>query len=484
MSTLDKAFIKAFAKDAASPIHGGAGGAANRRDAGHPHTINDGQTPLPGGPHEYGSMNRADGSHREFGTQVHEPHVYFPPPAAYADPAYVNPQYESLPHGISSAFQGQHVVPPASAAPLPPANTAAPGGAGVAGQAPPSTSGPVTRQPSPAVLNQHLAIPHGISSAIQGQHAVPPPPVAPQPPVNIAAPGGAAIAGQAPPPTSEPVTAQPSPAGPNQHLATGWTSPLSNEEARESLQTAASLKLPQPLGLPSAFEDLADEAQNQLDTETFSPDWEVDRFAWPEICESLLQVESGYFHHVGERLKTATENGRHVLMITGSRRGEGRTTLALCLSRCAAEAGVKVALVDADVKNPQLGTRLGMDTPCSWLEVIVGKAPLKETAVASIEDRLTLFPLASSEYVDMPDKRLIELLQRISRHYPLVIVDVGPLETEDHHPFADADTCPVDAAIVVRDMRNTTGQKTTATAERLQESGIQAVGIAENFKPT
>jgi Mrp family chromosome partitioning ATPase len=300
--------------------------------------------------------------------------------------------------------------------------------------------------------------------------------------VNTSAGSGVAV--QASPVTSKPLTAQPSPSDSHQHPAPGWTSALSNKEARETLQTAASLKLPQPLGLPSAFEALAGEAQNQLEAETFSPDWEVDRFAWPEICESLLQLESGYFHHVGERLKTATENGRHVLMITGSRQGEGRTTLALCLARCAAEAGVKVALVDADLKNPQLGTRLGMDTPCSWLEVIVGKAPLKETAVASIDDRLTLFPLASSEYVDMPDKRLISLLQRISRHYPLVIVDVGPLEAEDYHPFADADTCPVDAAIVVRDMRHTTAQKTAATAERLQESGIQAVGIAENFKPT
>jgi len=421
MSTLDKAFIKAFAKDTASPNLGGAGAAAESRDAGHGHTVNDGHAPLPGGPHEYDSAHRADGSHHGYTSQLHAPHVYFPPPAAYAVPAYVNPHYESLPHAISSAFQGQHVVPPV--------------------------------------------------------------PVAPPPPVNTAVPAPAGIMRQAPPLTGEPITAQPPPADYSQGLAAGWTTPLSNEEAKETLQAAASLKLPQPLGLPSAFEALADEAHNQLEAESFSPDWEVDRFAWPDICEGLLQAEDGYFHHVGVRLKTATDNGRHVLMITGSRRGEGRTTLALCLARCAAEAGVKVALVDADLKNPQLGTRLGMDTPCSWQEVIVGKAPLNETAVASIEDRLTLFPLARSEYVDMPDKRLTSLLNNVSRHYPLVIVDVGPLEAEDPQPFSGADTCPVDAAIVVRDMRSTTGQKTAVTARKLQESGIQAVGIAENFGP-
>lgn len=425
MSTLDNAFIKAYAKDTAWPIYDNVG--TEGRDAGYGHTINDVQHPLPGGPHEYGSMYRADSSHQSTGSQLHSPHIYFPPPAAYADPAcadpaYANPQFESPPHGVSPAFQGQHVVPPS--------------------------------------------------------------PVVPQPPVTMAPQGHAGVATQAPPPAGEPATAQPSPAGYHQDPTSGWTAPLSREEARDTLQTAASLKLPPALGLPTAFEALADEAQHQLETATFSPEWEVDRFAWPKICETLLQAENSYFHHVGERLKSSTDNGRHVLMITGSRRAEGRTTLALCLARCAAEAGVKVALVDADLKNPQLGTSLGMDTPCSWLEVVAGKAPLQETAVASIEDRLTLFPLASSEYVEMPDTRMMALLQQVSRHYPLVIVDAGPMDAEDHHAFADADTCAIDAAIVVRDMRYTSGQKTMDTAGGLQRSGVQAVGIAENFKPT
>ena len=73
-----------------------------------------------------------------------------------------------------------------------------------------------------------------------------------------------------------------------------------------------------------------------------------------------------------------------MVMITGARRGEGRTTLALCLARCAAQAGVSTALVDADLKNPQLGSRLGMETPCGWLQVVAGKAPLSEAAVSSL----------------------------------------------------------------------------------------------------
>jgi len=264
------------------------------------------------------------------------------------------------------------------------------------------------------------------------------------------------------------------------------TDDVPTDEAKQTLESAASLKVPPPLQLPSVFEAPADEQQAEETKREFSPDWEVDRFVWPDICDQLLEVESRYFGHVGQRLKTATEQGSHVVMISGSRRGEGRTSLALCLARCAAEAGVKVAIVDADFQNPQLGIRLGMETPCCWLEVVAGKAPLDEAAVASVEDQLTLFPLARSEDVQIQsgDRRLLELVQEISSHYPLVIVDTGPLGAEECHPFADADECSIDAAIVVRDLRNTTEKKAAATAEQLQRSGIQAVGIAENFKST
>jgi MinD-like ATPase involved in chromosome partitioning or flagellar assembly len=141
-------------------------------------------------------------------------------------------------------------------------------------------------------------------------------------------------------------------------------------------------------------------------------------------------------------------------------------------------------VVDADWQNPQVGARLGMETPCGWTEVLTGKAPLNEAAVASVEDRLTLFPLKPSgeTAAEAGDRRLTRILNRIAKHYPLVIVDAGPLGSEDQPPFAGEDNCPVDAAIVVRDLRYTTEKKALATAQRLQQSGIAAVGIAENFE--
>ncbi len=258
-------------------------------------------------------------------------------------------------------------------------------------------------------------------------------------------------------------------------------------DAAASLRHAAALKMPATLPLPEVFqlpEDELNEQQQVEDPATFSPDWEVDRLLWPPICTELIEAQSRYFQHVGAKLLAATEESDHVIMISGSRRGEGRSTLAMCLARCAADAGINVALVDADLHNAQLGTRLGMETPCSWLEVVAAHGSLQEAAVRSIEDHLTLFPLTGMESVDMQpgDGRLIMFVRRISAHYPLVIIDTGPLGRDERHLFESDAACPIDTAIVVRDLRSTQEQRALATAERLQLGGIQAVGIAENFR--
>lgn len=383
MSTLDKAFIRAYTKDTDAQVvrpndaaaDGDAAESAPATQTGSFQSAADLYT---------GSTHRAHSSHGQDGAEGSTPHVQFSPPVQYTEFAYVSPYHQA------------------------------------------------------------------------------PPPDAP---------------------SQQPTAVRPPENAPNQ--VAGADDPTT-DEVKQTLESAASLKIPQPLQLPSVFEAPASDGQAEDAAKEFSPDWEVDRFVWPDVCERLLDVESRYFKHVGQRLKTATEQGRHVLMIAGSRRGEGRTSLALCLARCAAEAGVSVAIVDADFQNPQLGTRLGMETPCSWLKVVAGKAPLHEAAVASIGDHLTLFPLAGLEHVQIRngDRRLVALVEEISSHYPLVILDTGPLGAEDCHPFADTDNCPVDAAIVVRDLRHTTEKKAAATAEQLQQSGVQAVGIAENFKST
>jgi Mrp family chromosome partitioning ATPase len=325
---------------------------------------------------------------------------------------------------------------------------------------------------------------------IDGAHAEPPVPHRTPQDASPGSPGAVEHEGyypQAAPPQIA-VLAAPERQQSDARRELGSPTPSSAAESPASQNSPASSPSPgaadaSPLKLGSIFAP-SEPAPAPDAPQAFIADWEVDGLVWPAICERLLETEARYFRSVGQRLKEATRDQAHVVMITGARRGEGRTTLTLCLARCAAQAGVKVAVVDADLQNPQLGIQLGIETPCGWLEVVAGKTPLNEAAVVSLEDGLTLFPLTGADGVEMQagDPRWTAVLRSIATHFALVIVDTGPLSSGGQHPFSTDGNSPIDTAIVVRDLRNTSEKKTLATAALLQRSGVPAVGIAENFR--
>jgi Mrp family chromosome partitioning ATPase len=213
------------------------------------------------------------------------------------------------------------------------------------------------------------------------------------------------------------------------------------------------------------------------------PVWEVDRFLWPVTCEKLLQDEA-YFAEAGEKLLAATRDGLKSLAITGSRRGEGRSTMALSLARSAARVGLSVAVVDADFARPQLAEMIGLEVSHSWEEAALGKIPLSEAAIKSLEDKITVLPLdasAAASSLSLADPRVTATLRALNATFDLVILDLGPLTPGNEPLFPAGEACPVDAAVVVRDLRYASLSEAQAIGSRLHAAGLEAVGIAENF---
>jgi Mrp family chromosome partitioning ATPase len=219
-------------------------------------------------------------------------------------------------------------------------------------------------------------------------------------------------------------------------------------------------------------------------TGPLQPAWEVDRFQWPEHCKQLLSPQSQYLADVGQRLSIAARDGLNILAVTSTRRGEGRTTLALCLAKAAAAAGVKVALVDADLENPQLVNELGVEAAAGWHDVVLNKQPLSEAAIVSLEDRFTFFPwLENSGLKSLNDPQVTRVLRAIAAEHTLVVLDLGPVPGRETQLFEDGEACPIDAAILVRDVRWTSALEAQRVAGQLMALGAGSVGIAENFGP-
>jgi Mrp family chromosome partitioning ATPase len=218
-----------------------------------------------------------------------------------------------------------------------------------------------------------------------------------------------------------------------------------------------------------------------------NPVWEVDQFQWPATVERLVTDQDGYFGQASGRLLAAVRDGLRTLAITGSRRGEGRTTLALCLARAAARAGIQVAVIDADFGRPQLAARIGLEVTSGWQEAAIGQIPLSEAAIRSLADNITILPLdasAARTELSLADPRVTATLRAAAATFELVILDLGPLSGSEHALFPEEEACPLDAAIIVRDLRYASAAESEAIGERLYAAGVEAVGIAENFVAT
>ena len=234
----------------------------------------------------------------------------------------------------------------------------------------------------------------------------------------------------------------------------------------------------------AATESPSTESQPKAATDDCVPLWEVDRFQWPVTVERLVSDKDGYFAQASGRLIAAVRDGLRTLAISGSRRGEGRTTLALCLARAAAQAGIQVAVIDADFARPQLAARIGLEINHGWQDAATGLVPLSEAAIRSLNDNITVLPLEASAArtgLSLADPRVTATLRAAAATFELVIVDLGPLAAGDEPLFPADEACPLDAAIVVRDLRYTASAESEEIGQRLMAAGVEAVGIAENF---
>ena len=277
---------------------------------------------------------------------------------------------------------------------------------------------------------------------------------------------------------------------------------VESPEATAASRNVDSVALPPPLPSqlqfpPSLPTSAAAAAKTELELEGPQAAFEVDHFSWPDLCDKLLEQQSSQFDQLVGQLVTESALGRKVVAITGSRRGDGRTTLALSLARRLAATAVKVVVVDADFEVPQLAARLGMTVQSGWENVLTDGLPVWDGLVESLNDRLAILPLAPrptnsagqptpTEFVAKHADAIRQHLEALRKEFDVVLVDAGAVkavrpDAKPRGPLALA--AGLDAAIMVSDARTTAPGRTAELQRRLLEANILPLGIAENFCP-
>jgi chromosome partitioning protein len=124
-----------------------------------------------------------------------------------------------------------------------------------------------------------------------------------------------------------------------------------------------------------------------------------------------------------------------VYAIANQKGGVGKTTTAVNLAACVAEAGYEALLVDIDPQcNATIGLGVGKDRPNTVYDVLTGNIALSEVVVATTIDHLMLVPAGpdlAGATVELPrmlgsETRLREALSEVRDRYEFTLLDCPP----------------------------------------------------------
>lgn len=152
----------------------------------------------------------------------------------------------------------------------------------------------------------------------------------------------------------------------------------------------------------------------------------------------LLSVETDPFGGHAESIRRLRTNmlfvdvttGGHSFVVTSSIPGEGKTTTSVNLALAMADAGSRVLLLDADLRNPSVAKTLGIEGSVGLTTILLGRA--EPADVVQQWGTSSLFVLPAGQRPPNPSELLgsepmEQLFQKLSHDYDFILVDSPPV---------------------------------------------------------
>ena len=124
------------------------------------------------------------------------------------------------------------------------------------------------------------------------------------------------------------------------------------------------------------------------------------------------------------------ESTGRVIAITSSIESEGKSTTSVNLAAALAEAGVRVVLVDADLRRPRVSNYLGIDEGVGLTDVLIGRVSQSDALQQVGTRQLAVLPagqLPPNPNELLQSAAMQDLVKSLAGEYDYVLLDTPPL---------------------------------------------------------
>jgi polysaccharide biosynthesis transport protein len=228
----------------------------------------------------------------------------------------------------------------------------------------------------------------------------------------------------------------------------------------------------------------ADEVQSALGVRALAlvPDLSRRETNGASAEDYIVQKPNSAYAEALQRIRTSLflTDGEHppkTVLVTSSVPLEGKSAIASSLARQSARSGLKVILIDADMRRPRLHEVLGMANQNGLSEVLTGRVS-PEIAIKHDEKSGLDFLPAGVGVVSPPDlfrsSTMRILLEEMAAYYDLVIIDTPPVAA-----VSDSLTLSgiVDKSLYVIRWEQTPRNVALAGLRQMFEAGADIAGI-------
>ena len=178
------------------------------------------------------------------------------------------------------------------------------------------------------------------------------------------------------------------------------------------------------------------------------------------------------------------EPGGRSFVVTSSVQSEGKTTTSANLAIALADSGVRVLIIDADLRRPKLAEYLGLEGAVGLSDVLINRVLLSDALQPWGRNRLTVLPAGTvppnpSELLG--SRTMQELLRSLEQQFDIVIIDMPPLL-----PVTDAALVSkmTRGALVIAAAGRTDRRELEGAIAALENVGARVSGIIVTMLPT